>query len=770
MKLIPFIGSSRKYYGMRFGLFVSVVVLLLSLPSVTRTFAAMEYRLEDDLIKLANDHYEFAFRAADGGIAYILDKASNQNISEGSRDGNLWQAVLEKSDAVSSSGYGDQFAHAWDEASRTLTLSYSGALEVTVTATVSDSPTLSLQATLTNTTGATISGFRFPNGLRVVEADIEDALLPMMPGALLSSVFFEEGRTFVNQYPGVMFADYLAIRSERGNIALYSQRNEQVQSTLIGYEHLQDDPATTALTHSYQTWVEDGKTWAVPAVIVQVSQDYPDSIAGYRTVNKIDEYASLTEKLGDDAQIYFAAPMYKLDLAVLRLKFADLQAEVIDKLEFPGMVHFVAFQLAGHDKNYPDFIPPDPKWGTTEDFASLVSAIHEVGSLAVPYTNFSWWDNDGPTMSALPEDLPLYDVINVKDSFGLPGFESYGPNSGYVMNLHNAFVQDKISEQHSLLTQTIGVDGIFEDQWGARNAPNDFNAAGLDVNDPSTSYFEGVLNHYRSHHDSNLMTEVGVDVLADQGIAFMGTNYLWDMLGYRSATAGVTSYYPMAGMLLRDKVLLYQHNLAAETWTQNKELLRWNLTQGYGLSTAFYDANVSRLNMDNPWLHLIGLFHKYALANYADQLVVSFDDLGDNVTQTTFETYTVHSNWDAENAYSVGDHTLPPGGVITQANDGSVTAGVFSAYNDHELSDGDHYLVEVRSPDAVKIFQPVGDDTDISILKDAVWDTVTVTAYQYDGTAIASVDANVEGDDIAFTYSNMLDGRAVSYYEIKAAE
>ena len=101
MKLIPIIGSSRKNYALRFGLFVSVVVLLMSFSTVNRTFAATEYTVDDDLIKLSNDHYEIAFRAADGGIAYILDKATNQNISEGSRDGNLWQAVLEKGEPVS---------------------------------------------------------------------------------------------------------------------------------------------------------------------------------------------------------------------------------------------------------------------------------------------------------------------------------------------------------------------------------------------------------------------------------------------------------------------------------------------------------------------------------------------------------------------------------------------------------------------------------------------------------------------------------------------
>jgi hypothetical protein len=757
----------RKFGFRTVRILAPLVVLLVALPTWAQS-GATTYTLDNDMIKLANDHYEITFSAEHGGITSILDKSTGQNISEGSVNNNLWSAALDNNQFVDSSN-SHQFNYTWDQASSTLTLTYSGTIDAQVTITPSGEHGLKIAATITNKTDANITDFQLPGRLKIAKAEMDDALLPMMPGALISSTFFDEGRSFINEYPGVMFADYLALRSERGKLAVYSARGNALQPALIGYENLPDEPDYTALKHQYQTWIADTTTWEAPAVILTVGQDYPETIAGYRTANGIDQYKSLVDKLGDEAQTYFAAPMYKLDLAALRIKFADIPTQIIDHLNFPGMVHLVAFQPRGHDKNYPDFIPPDTKWGTTEDFTNTVNAIHEAGSLAVPYTNFSWWDANGPTLMSLGEDLPLFDLINIKDSHGLPGFESYGPNSGFVMNQHHPFVQDKITEQHNLFLTTVGVDGIFEDQWGARNSPYDFNPNGLETFDPSTSYFEGILNHYRNNAASNLMTEVGVDALADEGIAFMGTNYLWDMLGYRSATADVTTYYPMAGMLLRDKVLLYQHNLAAETWTKNKDMLRWNLAQGYGLSNAFL-APTGGLDMDNPWLNLIGVFQKYALANYADELVMRYDDLGDNVTQTVFSTYTVHSNWDTENPYSIGGHTLPPDGVVTQANDGSVTGGVFTAYNDQPLSEGDHYLVEVRSDERIQIFQPVGEDTDLTIANNPDWASVSVTAYLYDGAAIGKVEATVEGGFIQFRYSGVVDGQSVGYYEITAGE
>ncbi len=749
--------------------FIAIISTVLLGMSFAHSMAARtSYSLENGLMKLGNDYYEVGLNVANGGIAYILDKSSNKSIIEGDATSNLWSATLDKGSPILSSSY-SEISPTWDESKSTLTLIYTGTLTVQVTVTTSDNEFLKLQASVANKTGANISGFELPDSLKIHEAEVNTALMPLMPGAELSSKFFAEGRTYINEYPGVMFADYLAVNSSQGKIALYTQRSTILQPSLIGFEHLKEAEGFTKLSHTYRTWIADTKTWVSPSVVISVGQDYPATIQNYRVDNQIDQFKSLTEKLGNAASTYFAAPMYKLDMAVLKVKFADIQDAIVNKLNIPGIIHFVAFQPGGHDHNYPDFIPPDKKWGTTEDFANVVKFIHSRGSLVIPYTNFSWWDNDGPMLSKLPADTPLNSVINIKDTHGLPGFETYGPNSGFVMNIHNAFVRDKITQQHQVLLNDVGVDGIFEDQWGARPAPYDYNAAGLDIDDPSTSYFEGVLGHYRERHDSNLMTEIGVDALADDAIGFMGTNYLWDMLGYRGATAGVTTYYPMAGMLLRDKVLLYQHDLAAETWTKNKDMLRWNLAQGYGLSNAFLDNNLPGLNMDNPWLNLVGVFQKYALAHYADQLISNYDELPNNVIQTTFSTYEVYSNWDTTNTYDVGGNTLPPGGVVTLADDGSVIAGVFTSYNGKSLSEGDHYLVEVRSPNEIKLFQPVGADTPVVIHKDSAWEKVSVNAYAYDGTMLGGTSADMSGDHVSFTYVSMMGGKQVGYYQIAPA-
>lgn len=747
-------------------LLILLAAVIMSFFQLMRPAQAGDFIVQNDLIKLSNAYYEIALNVANGGIAYVLDKSTNQAIAEGGKENALWIASLDSGSPISSAAYRDQFSYAWNAAQSALTMTYQGPLSVTVTIQIADDPWLKMLAAITNHSGAHVRLFNLPGELRLLESDIHDALLPMMPGALISPAFFTKRGTFVNQYPGVMFADYLAARSARGKIALYGQRGPSVQPVLFGFEHMTDsDPGYTKLAHNYKTWLADGQAWSTPWVVMRIGQDYPETIASYRADNHIDSYKSLADKLGSAAGAYFAAPMYKLDLVVLGKSFHDLQSAVVDKMNIPGLIEFVAFQKGGHDRSYPDFLPPDKKWGSTEDFAGLVKYLQGRGSLVVPYTNFSWWDIKGPTMLGLPPDISLDNLV-VKDENGMPAFETYGPRSGFVVSLQNDFVKNKIAEQHTALRQTLGANGIFEDQWGIRNAPYDFNGVG----DPALTYFESILEHYRTFAGDNLMTESGVDVLADQGVGFMGTNYLWDMQGYRSATAPYTTYYPMAGMLLRDKVLLYQHNLAAQTWTRSKDMLRWNLAQGYNLSDAFFDEALPGLNMDNPWLNLVGVFQKYALSNYADQRIASYDDLGGGILRTVFATYQVYSNWSQDSAYTLNGNTLPPGGVITQANDHSITAGVFTAYNGNALSSGDHYLVETRSPDGVKIFQPIGPDTAIHVQKDAAWATVKVTAHRYDGTPIAAVDAVISGNDVSFTYSGSLNGQVVGYYQLMAQD
>ncbi len=757
-----------------------------------------------DAIKITNNYYEFAFNKSNGGITYIKDMSTGLNVSEGGNGGYLWYAAADS--AWVGSTFGNlSFSYEWHpENGNQLVMHWApnGAdLDVKVYAYFSEDKWMKMTALVQNDLGSDINRFGFPVELKVKANSINDALLPMMPGAKLNSRFFREGKAYTAQYPGEMFADYVAVNSTNGKLAIFSEKQTvepegqtKVQPAYIGFEPSPEDTTCTRIFHDYKTSVKNKYFWQSPYVIMRVGENYQDTIADYRWAQGIGDYKALAEKLGDKKQQYFEAPMYKLDIAVAKEPFQSIQTDIIDRIRYPGLVHPVAFQENGHDNNYPDFVPPDTQWGTTQDFAGLVSYAQSRGNLVMPYTNFSWWDNEGPTLAGKTTDELKQYVSTWSD--GTPQSENYGVNSGYVMDPNNSFVTDKIAGQHGELINTVGMDGIFEDQWGARAAPYDYNPAGISGGtDASTSYFTGVLNHAAAHSGERLMTEVGIDVLANDETGFMGTNYLWDIAGYRSATSPYTEYYPMAGMLLRDKVLLYQHDLAGETWTDDKNMFRWNLAQGYNFSGSFHVNDI--LDMDNPWLDLIGIFQKNVLSRYADKLVTGYESLDNKVTRTTFGAgeYTAYSNWSDKSTYTTpdADYTLPADGAMVQSADGTVTGGVFTAYNRHSLSDGDHYIVETRSDNEIKLYQPVGSDTDIFVNKPENWTGVKVEAFDYKdglittGAAItvetggAGNDIQVatgpaidvyagEGDQICFNYKSDINGQKVAYYRLTQSE
>jgi hypothetical protein len=147
-------------------------------------------------------------------------------------------------------------------------------------------------------------------------------------------------------------------------------------------------------------------------------------------------------------------------------------------------------------------------------------------------------------------------------------------------------------------------------------------------------------------------------------------------------------------MVARDKTLFYQHNLAPETFTFDKETLSWNLAMGYMLS---YDLNESPYGggLDSQWIDLVNLFQTEVLAEYADELATDFHLVQDDITETVFGTFTVTTNWN-DNTYDAGEHIIAPNGAYVASDDGKISAGVFNTYNGLSLTPGDHFIIEKR--------------------------------------------------------------------------
>jgi hypothetical protein len=309
------------------------------------------------------------------------------------------------------------------------------------------------------------------------------------------------------------------------------------------------------------------------------------------------------------------------------------------------------------------------------------------------------------------------------------------------------------------MTVDIPSDLVFEDQIGARPWFYDHNPS----SPYPTSYVDGWLEHTRTYSQNLLMTEFGFDRLAETEVGFNGSALLHERRGSLPWGKDAWRIYPLAPMILRDKVLFYQHDLATPSMTHDKATLTWNLAYGYLLT-----YNLSN-GVDNPFLQVAGAFQKHVLGRYADENITNFRTVEDRVTQTTFKTVTVTANWKDKDPYTMGGYTLAPLGLIVTDTNSTLTAGIFTGYNGAPLSAGEHYLIEERGQDEITIRQPLGSSTNLILRPLVSWsatDPIQASAYNKAGQFIATVPVTVTAQAITLNYQLLVAGQPVAFYKV----
>jgi hypothetical protein len=756
-----------------FPLIVSVTCFFLG----DLTCAAIYFDDSDpNIMVLGNSaYYEIGFRKSNGSIAYVTDKSTGQHVTLGSRNECLWGAVFPNGtpEYVGGCGYNatwpNLFSYSWLSATRTLTLNYmpdsEASQQVTahVTVIASEESWFDLSLLLHNNWGYVLDWVLFPSDLVFIESDIEEALLPLLPGVILKPAFFDQNRSYVTKYPGGggVFADYVSLSSTKGQIAIYSLYEQgPVKPVFLGFVH--DDDYVSDSTRYYHVFgggISNDETWISPSVRIRISQSPMETIRAYRTDNGLDRFRSLLEKLGSRYTQITQSPVLKADAYQVGIPYSEYLA-LLAQLPSPAILHPVGFQPRGHDENYPDFLPIDPIWGTTDDFVAMFQQAHALGLLVMPYTNPTWWDDESPTLRNLPSPLTITDVA-VLDDQGVPLYEYYGGKGGYVMSPYAPFVQHRLDQLIQQMTVDVPSDLLFEDQIGARPWLFDYN--------PSSPYptaeIQGWLVHTGTYSNILLMTEAGWDRLVETEVGFHGGVVWPEHYDEPDSSWGTDAWrlYPLGPLMARDKVLFYQHNLAGEVSTWNKATFTWNLAFGYMLN---YDLSYG---LQNPWLNTVGVFQKHVVSRYAGETMVNFADLEDRVTQTSFETFTVIANWDKENVYEKGEHKLPPLGVLVSNADGTLTAGVFISYNGVALSHGEHFLIEERGLTEIAVRQPLGADTNLTLKQLPNWnvrDRFEAWAYSATGQPIGSVPVTLAVQNITFFYQQEMAGQPVAYYKV----
>ena len=721
-------------------------------------------------LTLGNQYYEVDLDKRNGAITRIFDKRGGGVVSEGNADGSLW--------AFWADGDGDSLRSAvsvppsgfrWDWTPETGTLKLTYVIDqhpikaqIQVSVVSADQYWFDMFATLRYESGPHLHWLSFPHDIGFRKDQIQEALMPWLPGILLQQPAFRTEHAYVDQYPGGNLAgDLTWIRGKSGTVAMYAVSPGRKAPARIGYARVQQQQTRREATHwrhQLALGISPDAEFTSPIIRITVSASLLATAADYRAANKIDAYPGLRRKARDVYETLRRSPLVLFadpDLVEAGRRHYDTYHDTFARLNPPALLHPVISNDRWFDEDQPDWWPPAERYGGAAAYQEAFSTAQRFGHLLMPYTNPTWWTRISESAISLAEKGIALEDIAARDADGEPQVAVHGwegnPLPGVVVSPADPHVIERLTEI-AMLHDALDHDLVLEDQHGARSWSWDYHAA---ASSP-TDYAENWLEYMRQQADRRLMTEGGYDALAEVMLGFCGTQITWERFYAAFAREENVKYFPLSAAMFRDKTLLYQHDLEGghrPTITQSLRMLRWNLAFGHQLNWDSYTP-------DNVWLRIDTAFSHYVLGEYADELLTDFrGDVG-QVTSSVFESTTVTANW-TDRPHQVGNHTLVPGGVVAAYHDGSVTGGVFQRYNVHDLTPGEHYLIEQRKLHGIVVRQPMGTDTPLRIRALAEWSAglnLSVNAFHRNGELLHGGSARTRGGIVEVSCDTIAGG------------
>lgn len=751
-----------------------VAVLLV----VSAAFGASASVTFDDsaagAMSLENDHYRFVFSKSNGAILSVVDRASGLEVSPGSLNGCLWGVSTPPSTYTGGCSPGQAFAYTWSAEARELSMTWRPAsgsgLEARVVVTASDESLLDMRLALSGSHPERLDYVLFPSEVLFREAGVRQVLLPILPGITLERGFFAENRSYTAKYPGEgMFADFFALDSDSGRFAIYVLRDEGVRPSILGVVHDSESQEDRAYySHAFAVRLQPGREWSSPVVRWRVGASFMEAARAFRRDSGIEALPSLERRLGSLFPRIVRAPFLKIDMEVMRQPFADYE-RLLDELPVPSVLHWVGFGARGFDEDYPDFLPPHPEHGTTEEFAALFRKARAMGHLNMPYTNPTWWDDESPTMRSLPAGLAVPDIA-VLDDDGRARYETFGPRGGYAMSPWHPFVRQRADESVVEMTRDVPSDLLFQDQIGARPWIFDGNPSS-----PSPSAFiDGWIAHVARHPGVLLGTEQGFDALLPHEVAFFGSvpgeDDSWSDERFGP---GNWAPWPFVPVVARDKVLLYPHNMGANpaveaTFRLNVAFGQMMMHTLHNPAATIFDAGPGG-GLDSDALRTVVALQRDVIARIGTEPIEAFDRIAPKVTRTRFRTMEVVVNHDLNSQFEHDGHIILPGGFLVRSDDRRLTAGVVDRWASVPLTPGRHLVVETRGEAGLVIRKPSGGATQIVVNPLPSWSESTpieARAVDVRGKVIRTVPSTRTPYGILFFYSNAIDDRLVDHYEI----
>ncbi|MFC2128352.1 FlgD immunoglobulin-like domain containing protein [Bacteroidota bacterium] len=737
-----------------------------------------------DTIIIGNrDYYEIGIdkggnAMSTGGISYMLDRKTNTRLTtELGHDDRLWHARTNDSPEgyyqVGSDGHFPE-SYNWSDTTNTLTMEYLPGpdsisyqkLRVSVSITLYEEPYFDMKMTLKNDCNFPFSEISFPAQLEFIKDDIENVLLPYgFPGIIIEKSFFSSNSPFLySLYPQDLHADLMSVNIHNSFLTIYSLPDSPpVRPSVLLWEET-EDPELLKFEHNYIVWIDKDSSWTSPTIRIYIGKTFDESLEAYRKDNNLESFPSIEDKLGSISEDILKAPLNNLSFSNdnWTWTFPDVP-DGLTHLTSPSIIGLSDINIDGYYGSHPDYLPPNPRLGTTDNFIQLYNSLHDYGHYVMPTTILSWWNDNSPTIQGMSGSIAN---IAQKDKDGQPITQSIQEQNGYYISPYNAIVQQKISDVFNDLTNTLSSDMIFLDKVDFTDGDQN----NYDFNNSSPSpinYHQGWIQNVKTHKESNLIIKKGYDRQAESSVGFLGTLLSRvegnDFPFPYGLEDGQWKYYPSAQILFGDKVLFYQ---TPDQPTTSKSALIWNLS--FGVMMNWTEMGGGEGNEQYlEWLPVISDFQNYVLSGYVQNRMTDCTNLSTDVTTSYFGNTQVITNWNSSVSYDYGRHTISAEGIFVEDTNADLTAGIFTRFNDENLNFGDHYLIIERQDSLIYVRQPMGSNTPIRIERPISWTNESgIHVFANLPTGYEEVSFTDDGAYIRFNLNRTLNEVNISHYKI----
>ncbi len=425
-------------------------------------------------------------------------------------------------------------------------------------------------------------------------------------------------------YPN-LFMDFLQLKTVSGaTCALYGVRprpphapwaNTPGHYFVPGALACGGSPAGGEVAHAYKVSLKEGARQNLPAVRFAFGETLPRAIAGYARAN--DFGRALAEKMGPEK----LATLKRALFVRTRGGTARELTALVPFLPQPSTLHLANYLKGGFDREYPDHLPTNPRFGTDAEHRALIDALHVAGHLYSPYTNPTWWGDNppGPSFKAAGRS-PL--ALSAR---GTHYREAWGKNHGWAITYWHPAVRAANRRTVDAFTTALPVDLLFQDQCGARRSLVDFNRA----SPTPMAYVEGLLA--MNEEDCArvpLGTEHGWDRVADCEVGLFGVclgtvpQSLSPTLLKNTLPPGTWEMEPLAAWLMHDKTLFWMHDLGGDVG--NRRVLAWMLALGYNLMCQINTHSFAESAAKREWARGLGDVQRLACSRIAGAPLVAW--------------------------------------------------------------------------------------------------------------------------------------------------